>query len=78
MPRVAFWAIVILSSYAAGTVMGPPVVNAFREVSTGLSPFLLLSLAVLVASIGYALGNLLGVVSLPRRRRRKELPGEDL
>ncbi len=48
--------IVGLSCYAAGTIAGPIAVGAVDEAKQSFSPFLLISLAILIASIGYVIG----------------------
>ena len=45
-----------LSCYTIGTFMGPIAVGAVQESKEALSPFMFISAAVLIASIGYAVG----------------------
>lgn len=45
-----------LSCYTVGTFMGPIAVGAVQESRETLSPFLFVSAAMLIASIGYAVG----------------------
>ncbi|WP_309398858.1 hypothetical protein [Cerasicoccus maritimus] len=45
-----------LSCYTVGTFMGPIAVGAVQESKETLSPFLFVSAAMLIASIGYAVG----------------------
>lgn len=45
-----------LSCYTMGTVIGPIAVGSVTEAKETLSPFLFISLAILIASIGYAVG----------------------
>tara|TARA_B100000941_G_scaffold287032_1_gene261532 strand:- start:23 stop:259 length:237 start_codon:yes stop_codon:yes gene_type:complete len=45
-----------LSCYSLGTLVGPIAVGAVDEARDTFSPFLLVSMAILIASIGYAVG----------------------
>ena len=45
-----------LSCYTVGTLVGPVAVGAVQESQETLSPFMFISAAVLIASIGYAVG----------------------
>jgi len=45
-----------LSCYSVGTIVGPVAVGAVQESKETFSPFMFISLAILVASIGYAVG----------------------
>lgn len=45
-----------LSCYTVGTFMGPIAVGAVQESRETLSPFMFISAAILIASIGYAVG----------------------
>lgn len=66
MSRIAIIVIAVLSAYAAGTIAGPPALFTLQEAAKGFSPFMLLASAVLIASLGYAAGN---VCHLFRRER---------
>ena len=48
-----------LSCYTVGSIAGPIAVGSVTEARETLSPFLLISLAILIASIGYAVGAIL-------------------
>ena len=45
-----------LSCYTLGTLIGPLAVGAVDEAREVLSPFLVVSVAILIGSIGYAVG----------------------
>jgi hypothetical protein len=45
-----------LACYAVGTIVGPIAVGTVQESREALSPFMFISAAVLIASIGYAVG----------------------
>ena len=45
-----------LSCYTVGTLVGPVAVGAVQESRETLSPFMFLSAAILIASVGYAVG----------------------
>lgn len=45
-----------LACYTVGTIAGPVAVGAVQESRDALSPFMFISAAVLIASIGYAVG----------------------
>ncbi|MGB0259194.1 MAG: hypothetical protein ACPGES_11135 [Coraliomargarita sp.] len=45
-----------LSCYTVGTLVGPIAVGTVQESRETLSPFMFISAAVLIASIGYAVG----------------------
>jgi hypothetical protein len=45
-----------LSCYAVGTLAGPIAVGAVQESRETFSPFMFISAAILIASIGYAVG----------------------
>ena len=45
-----------LSCYAIGTLAGPVALNSVQESRETLSPFMFISAAILIASIGYAVG----------------------
>lgn len=45
-----------LSCYTVGTLAGPIAVGAVQESKDTLSPFMFISAAILIASIGYAIG----------------------
>ena len=45
-----------LSCYSVGTIVGPVAVGAVQESKETLSPFMFISLAILIASIGYSVG----------------------
>ena len=45
-----------LSCYTVGTFVGPIAVGAVQESKETLSPFLFISMALLIASIGYSVG----------------------
>lgn len=77
MPRVTAIIMAALAAYAVGTVVGPPALFTLREAATGFSPFMLLSFAVLIASIGYSLGNLHSLIRRNPRQERKGLPYEN-
>lgn len=47
---------VALTAYSVGTLVGPIAVGAVSEAQDTLSPFLVFALAVLIASVGYAVG----------------------
>lgn len=47
---------VALTAYSVGTLVGPIAVGAVSEAKETLSPFLVFALAVLIASVGYAVG----------------------
>lgn len=48
--------LVALTAYSVGTLVGPVAVGAVQEAKETLSPFLVLSVAILIGSIGYAVG----------------------
>lgn len=45
-----------LTCYNVGTFVGPIAVGTVAEAKETLSPFLVISVAILIASIGYAVG----------------------
>ena len=45
-----------LTCYSVGTLAGPIAVGAVQESRDTLSPFMFISAAILIASIGYAVG----------------------
>lgn len=45
-----------LSCYTVGTIVGPVATGAVQESKETLSPFMFISMAILIASIGYAVG----------------------
>jgi hypothetical protein len=55
-----------VGSYAAGAVSGPSLSDGLDHAKSSLSPFLLVSVGILIASLGYAVGNLRGLFD--RRR----------
>lgn len=48
--------LVALTAYSVGTLVGPVAIGAVSEAKETLSPFLVISVAVLIGSIGYAVG----------------------
>ena len=47
-----------LSCYAVGTLAGPVAIGAVAESRETFSPFMFISAAILIASIGYAVGSI--------------------
>ena len=45
-----------LACYSVGTIAGPLAVSSVTEAKETLSPFMFISVAILIASIGYAVG----------------------
>jgi hypothetical protein len=45
-----------LVAYTVGTVAGPVALGSVTEAKESLSPFMFISAAILIASIGYAVG----------------------
>ena len=56
MGLIARLLLVGLSCYTVGTLVGPIAVGAVQNNRDTLSPFLIISAAFLIASIGYAVG----------------------
>lgn len=73
MPRLALLIIAVLGAYTAGTIVGPPALITLQESAGRISPFFLLSLGVVIASLGYAVTSLRGLTS----RWRKGADDED-
>lgn len=47
---------VALSFYTVGTLVGPVAVDAVSDAKESFSPFFVIALAMLIGSIGYAVG----------------------
>ncbi len=76
MTRLPFIIICVLSAYAAGTVIGPPAIATVKDVGATLSPFFIISLAILIASLGYAGSVFLSAFKRGRRGEREGLRSE--
>ncbi|QYY36718.1 hypothetical protein [Ruficoccus sp. ZRK36] len=48
--------LIALTAYSVGTLVGPVAIGAVNEAKETLSPFLVISVAILIGSIGYAVG----------------------
>ena len=69
MPRMTVILISVLAAYAAGTVIGPPALATVKDAAEVISPFFIISLAILIASAGYAYATIFG----RRREGRRDL-----
>jgi hypothetical protein len=57
MPLLLRLLLTVLIAFAAGTIFAPLIWLMFSEAKQILSPFLLISIAILIASVGYACGS---------------------
>jgi hypothetical protein len=68
MQRIAIILVLVLSGYTAGTVVRSDRIPEAADLDGVLSPFLLIAVAILVASVGYAVSSVLRGTKLRRRR----------
>jgi len=69
MQRVFVALVLLLGGYAAGTIVVSSPLPSMTEVQSTLSPFLLISLGIFVASLGYSISSVIRVF-LKRRDER--------